>query len=190
MSTLEVNKITPVSGGTTVTLGNSGDTFNLASGATAGFGKIGQVVSTTKTDTFSTTSTTFVDITGLSVSITPTSTTSKILIHINLVKGINANDQSAFKLVRGSTDIAIGDADGSRTRATLPSYTGNADANPQYTSLAMTHLDSPSTTSATTYKIVGRTNSGTAFINRSATDSDSSSYYRGVSSLTLMEVLA
>jgi len=153
-------------------------------------GKIGQVISTTKTDTFSTASTTFVDITGLSVSITPTSATSKILIHINLVKGTNANDQSAFKLVRGSTDIAIGDADGSRTRATLPSYTGNADASPQYTSLAMTHLDSPSTTSATTYKIIGRTNSGTIYVNRSATDANSSSYYRGVSSLTVMEVLA
>ena len=41
--------------------------------------KIGQVVSTTKTDGFSTSSTSVTDVTGLSVSITPTSTSSKVL---------------------------------------------------------------------------------------------------------------
>ena len=52
-------------------------------------------------------------------------------------------------------------------------------------------LDSPSTTSETTYKIQGNTESGnTLTINRSATDSDSATHYRSASSITAIEVSA
>ena len=83
MGTLFVDKLDPQSG-TTLTLGSSGDTVSLTSGAkTSGFGKVGQVQSTTlsSTVTISSSSTSnFVDISGLSVNITPTSTSSKIFI--------------------------------------------------------------------------------------------------------------
>ena len=79
MSTLEVNKITPVSGGTTVTLGNSGDTFNLASGATAGFGKVLQAVSNTyASGQITTTSSAMTD--AISQAITPAASSSKVLV--------------------------------------------------------------------------------------------------------------
>ena len=86
MSTLEVNKMTPQSG-TTITLGNSGDTFTLPSGVTltnngtaSGFGKIGQVLQGTKTDRFSLSASGWNQVTGLDVSITPSSTSSKVLV--------------------------------------------------------------------------------------------------------------
>ena len=84
MGTIFVDNLEPQSG-TSLTLGASGDTVSLTSGAkTSGFGKIGQVVSTAKPATISTTSTSLTDITGMSVSITPTSTSSKILINASL----------------------------------------------------------------------------------------------------------
>jgi hypothetical protein len=64
-------------------------------------GQIIQVVSTTKTDTFSSTTTNaFTDITGLSVSITPTSSSNTILVMVS-VQGINAGSNTYFRLVRG-----------------------------------------------------------------------------------------
>ena len=86
MSTLEVNKITPQGTGTTVTLGDSGDTFTIPSGVTLtnngsanGFGKIGQVIQATTSTESTNTSSSYAD-TGLSASITPTSTSSKVLV--------------------------------------------------------------------------------------------------------------
>ena len=78
MGTIFVDKLDPQSG-TTLTLGSSGDTVTLTSGAkTSGFGKVGQVVQTTKTDIFSSTSTSFTDVTGVTANITPSATSSKI----------------------------------------------------------------------------------------------------------------
>ena len=70
-----------------------------------------QVNSTTLSSTFTTTSTSFTDITGLSVSITPSATSSKILVYatINGSQDQGIND-AALQLVRGSTAISIGDA--------------------------------------------------------------------------------
>ena len=74
MGTIFVDKLDPQSG-TTLTLGSSGDTVTLTSGAkTSGFGKVGQVVQTTKTDIFSSTSTSFTDVTGVTANITPSAT--------------------------------------------------------------------------------------------------------------------
>ncbi len=102
MGTVFVDNLEPQSG-TSLTLGASGDTVSLTSGAkTSGFGKVGQVVSTAKTDTFSTTSTSSTDITGMSVSITPTSTSSKILMMTNYVV------QAAIKAFE-KIDVSAGD---------------------------------------------------------------------------------
>jgi hypothetical protein len=84
-----------------------------------GTGSVLQVVSNTKTDTFSTSSTSFVDVTGLSVSITPTSATSKIFISFMFNGGVDTAAQGInMILVRNSTAICVGDAAGSRGRFT------------------------------------------------------------------------
>jgi hypothetical protein len=147
-----------------------------------------QVVSTTKTDTFSSSSTSYVDITGMSVSITPSKATSKILVVANLMIGSTATDPiTQINLVRGSTSIAQGDAAGSRTRAA----TGvRVDISANCLSLGINFLDSPATTSATTYKLQMLMNSGTSYLNRSSTDSDSAVFARYSSTITVMEILA
>ena len=114
-------------------------------------GSVLQVVSTTITSFFSTTSTSFTDITGLNVSITPTSSSSKILV---LVSGSSSSSGasaiSQFNLVRASTSIYIGDSRGSSTRSSSALASVSAD---KATSIAINFLDSPATTSATTYKL-------------------------------------
>jgi hypothetical protein len=155
-------------------------------------GTILQVVSTIKTDTFTTTSATFGDVTGLSVTITPTSTTSKILVSCFVGLYSHGTDEEAihFQLAGGNTAAFIGDSAGSRVRAVLSSsntVTGSFQ-NRIGNSSNIQYLDSPSTTSAITYKLQARVSSGTGHVNRSATDSDNASYPRVPSSITVMEV--
>ena len=154
---------------------------------TALVGSVKQVLSTTKTDTFTMSSSTFADITGLSVTITPSSTNSKIYIIVNLVSGMNSSvTASNFLLVRNSTGICLGDTAGSRTRVTA-----NAEINVnQAISVGMSFLDSPSTTSATTYKVQVRStvNGQASLINRTSVDTDSAGGFRAASTITVMEV--
>jgi hypothetical protein len=153
-------------------------------------GSVLQVVQATKTDAFSTTSNSFVDITGLSASITPTSATSKILILSTVsAAGNNATCGYYLKLLRGSTDIFIGDAAGSRVRVTGSNI--NSDNN-FFNTNGFTFLDSPATTSSTTYKFQIATSFGTSTIgvNRSVNDTDNANTGRGPSSIVLMEIAA
>jgi len=148
------------------------------------------VVSVTKTDTFTTSSSSFTDITGLSVTITPSSSSSKILVLFGIF-GSNSSSGSrwAVRMVRGSTAIAIGDASGSRSRVTGTSETSGGGGNMKC--FSGNHLDSPSTTSATTYKFQAAAIDGnTVQINKSVADSNSSSYARTASYLTVIEVKA
>ena len=196
-STTEVktNKISPATG-VAFALGDSGDTFTVPSGATIvnsgtatgfGGGKICQVVSTVKTDTFTTTSTSFTDVTDLTVDITPVATSSKILIIASIQVGGSATVREGLTLVRDSTEIYLGDAAGSRAVATIYQNPQSATV---VESESIVFLDSPSSTSATTYKIQAQTESAnTLTINRSLTDTDSGTYYRTPSSITVMEVL-
>ena len=147
-----------------------------------------QVVQTVKSDTFTgTVGTTPVDVTGLSVAITPSATSSKVLVIVTL----NYNHQEsrgAFRIVRDSTAISIGDAAGNRTRASFSNTQGGA------MSFIGNFLDSPNTTSATTYKVqVMNSNTGagsTVYINRDATDTDTAAFFRSVSTITAMEISA
>jgi hypothetical protein len=166
---------------------NAVEVYNGAAYAAVG-GKILQVLSTFKNDTFTTTSNTFVDVTGLSVSITPTSATSKIfVIAQTTVQGAPGADNGMGRLMRDSTAISVGAAAGSRTPASFgiaENVIGNTTIVP--------FLDSPATTSATTYKIQIRANtSGQQMnVNRNATDADVSTQCRCTSSITVMEVSA
>ena len=116
-------------------------------------GNILQVVSTTKTDTASTTNqSSFEDISGMSVTITPSATSSKILVMVDMRLSTNENKNVAYRLMRGSTQIYMGDASGNITRATGSIRLEGAAKAEMQTEGAI-FLDSPSTTSATTYKL-------------------------------------
>ena len=144
-----------------------------------------QVVSTSKTDPFSTASGSFTDITGLSVYITPTSATSKILVLASVSGDMSGTNGGAIRMMRDSTPIAVGGAAGARFQTTtgiakIPVNSMNSSH--------VTFLDSPATTSALAYKMQALTPSGTLFVNRAADDSDSAGRQRAFSSITVMEV--
>jgi uncharacterized phosphosugar-binding protein len=147
-------------------------------------GAILQVVQTVKTDTFSVASTSYTDITGLSASITPASSGSTILVIVDAKLSNSSADASMLKLLRNSTDIYIGDAAGSRIRASTSSGFASNEIN---NTIAFC-LDSPSTTSSITYKAQVRSQSGTAYLNRMSTDTDNGIFARTASSITLIEV--
>jgi hypothetical protein len=150
-------------------------------------GKVLQVVSTTKTDRFNASSTTtFTDITGLSVSITPSASANKILVICSIAGGGNL-ERSAFRLVRGATAIGIADAEGSRPQATV-GWTAALSANDQLNA-SFNFLDSPSTTSSTTYKVQFIA-SATITINgtNENLNTNAASNSRTVSTITLMEI--
>ena len=149
-----------------------------------------QVVSTNKTDTFTTTSASFVDITGLSVSITPSSATNKVLVIVTLSVGDDPSvTNTASRLMRDATAINVGDASSSRLQASQ--QTKSVAANVQ-TAHAYVFLDSPATTSATTYKVQLATAQAaqTSCVNRSLTDTNSATFARTVSNITVMEISA
>jgi hypothetical protein len=145
-----------------------------------------QVVQTVKTDTFSTTSTTMTDITGISVTITPSDTSSKVLVIYNYQARVNATANHVTRLMRGATAIALGDAAGSRTRGT----TGQVVFSPNTVHNNMTFLDSPATTSATTYKLQCQISSGTLTVNSMNDDLDTAAYGRTIASITAIEISA
>jgi hypothetical protein len=152
-------------------------------------GAILQVVETVKTNTFSTSSTTFVEVTGLNAVITPSSTSSKILIVAQVEGGPPSGGACHIRLSGGNTATYIGDAGGSRTRAaTSIRDVGNTFGRTNTFSSTIVFLDAPNTTSATTYKVEVRTNTATLGINSPAEDSDTAQYARVASSITLMEI--
>jgi hypothetical protein len=179
-----------VSGTTTLTLPVTSGTV-LTNGTNTNFpvGSVLQVVSTTKSDTWSYTLPNWQDITGLSVSITPSSSSNKILVIANLSYTTTGAASNGYRLVRNSTPISIANTAGSR-----PLFSGmNADGNINTSwimSSSTTYLDSPSTTSAITYKVQAfGTYSGVFYVNLSSADRDASQYdARSVSSITVMEI--
>ena len=198
MSEVKVDKISPRSG-TTFTLGDSGDTFDVPSGATLDVtgatvtglsaGKVLQVVNAVKSDTASTNSGTAVT-TGLEASITPSSTSNKVLVFVSFGYGSDADINPSFQLYRDSAAIHLGDAAGSRIRVSAGTrYQPNGA---QIIQASINCLDTPSTTSSTTYKLMyfrGSTaTSNYVFFNRSQNDTDANSNKRTISSITLMEI--
>jgi hypothetical protein len=152
--------------------------------------KLGQVVTTFLDTTFSTASTSYTDITGLSVSITPTLNTSKVLVLAQINYGYSGDIIDTIRLVRGSTAIDIGAVSGASALGTIGG--GNGGGANAVTALipgVISFLDSPATTSATTYKLQMFVNSGTGYINRTGRD-NASFDMRAASTITVIEVLA
>jgi hypothetical protein len=151
-------------------------------------GGILQVIQTVKSDTFSVASTSYANITGLSASITPTSTTSKVLIILSLgTVDATGNVLITGDITRAGTQIGIGDVAGSRTSGGWARTPHDSNRNE---TVVYTLLDSPATTSSTTYQARIRSNSSTVFVNRTSGDSNSSINPRTISTITLMEVSA
>jgi hypothetical protein len=153
--------------------------------------KVAQVLSTTKTDTFSSSIVAGGNaaVTGLSQSITPSSATSKVLVTLTM-NGYNGNwGGFGGYIARDTTAIGIGDAASNRTRVASAAF---GDPNHMIT-VTMSFLDSPATTSAVTYNgyvVNAQPATRTVYVNRTETDTDARDFSRGASTITVMEILA
>lgn len=158
--------------------------------ALSGFGLAKQIVQTVKTDTFTTASATFTPVTGLSVTITPTSASSKVMVVAQISNSSNSNaGGGAFRLMRGATAIGVGDAAGNRPLATSFGSAYEGDTSVIY------FVDSPATTSSTTYSIeiavAGQgITSHRVNLKQADTDTTDAIYARGISTITAIEVAA
>jgi len=159
-------------GASELTLPNTSGTLDRLNRA----GNVLQVVQSTLTSMVSTSSSTYADL-GLSASITPSSSTSKVLVSVSLAAcgKSNANSQNLLmaRLLRGATEILVLDPNGGYNNTAQPNYFGT---------ISTLYLDSPATTSSTTYKIqiANSANAAAAFVNTNG----------GTSTITLMEIAA
>ena len=193
-----VNLASNVTG--TLPVGNGGTaiTSGFING-TATPGKVLQVISSENAYATSTTSGTLTDVLSSSgttweTAITPSATSSKILVLVQANISSSVGYSMKGRLMRGSTPIHIGDAASNHPRATAEA-TGtynNVDNSYNAAQVNMMYLDSPSTTSATTYKVQYASYATyVVYINRSGADLDTAGYdARTASSITLMEVSA
>jgi len=174
MSELRTNRIVPRDG--------------LPSGSSGGIIQVKQTVLDT---VFSSNSTSYTDVTGMSVSITPQRSDSKILVMVTLRCAMNQSDRwSAYILLRDSQILFDGTAEGSRTQCSIwhIPFVGTGTGN-TFGDKNITFLDSPASTSALTYKLQVKVQSGaTAYVNRSMNDSNADYGPRTSSSITVMEV--
>jgi hypothetical protein len=171
----------------------NGTAWRYIAATTPTNGTVLQVQSTTKTDTFTfSTANTWTDITGFSVSITPKSTSSKILIQAMLTGVFYRPTQNAVytRLIRDSTAIGIGDAASTRPRVTATQSAPTSIAADAPSSLFISYLDSPASVSSISYKVQmwQDTIASPPFVNRSASDNDGGSGGRSISTITAMEI--
>tara|TARA_R100001460_G_C3498354_1_gene170110 strand:- start:153 stop:770 length:618 start_codon:yes stop_codon:yes gene_type:complete len=172
---------------------NAVSSGKLASGVG---GKVLNYSDVTKSDTQTTLSTSFTDITGLSVTLTPASSASKFLIMYSVFCAASQNVYSTtiqlVKVVGGTaSDIHRGDASGNRGRVTAGHWSEYASYD-QFNSavLAGQVIHAPSTTSAVTIKMQFRTNNHNyySYINRMEADGDDPTSGRAVSNIAVLEL--
>ena len=181
----------PAETGNIITTGSTGKTIPRAA---LPAGSVLQVAQAVKTDTWSTTGWGMVDITGLSVTMTPTSATSKFLVMTRVFASGNYY-VTYLNLVRNSTTIFTGDAAGSRPTPTSLFVLDVTQSNDHgFVHIhSLSYLDSPGTGSAVTYKLQGsgRAPSYVMYVNRSVPDRNFTEYdSRTASSLIVMEIAA
>ena len=191
MSTIKTTNITHGSNSGTANLVLASDgKVTVADKKLACPGTIIQVLQDVKSDTFTTTSDTPVDVTGWSQAITMTAASNKVLVHVTIgqLGMASAGNAAEVYLVRGSTLIGIGDSSGSRTRVSTSMCGASAH---DVSGTAISYLDTPGT-GTHTYKVQMATQggTGTAVLNRRGDDGDSASYQISSSALTLMEISA
>lgn len=162
--------------------------------ANAGGGTVLQVVTIAKTDTWASTafsSRTWQDVTGVAATITPTSANSKILVNCLMMVGSqNTYNAVGARITRNGAVTLVGDAAGSRAQAFWGSddwYAGTYNTQ----QIVITFVDTPASTSALTYQaqlLNDRQDSEVVLVNRTYSDGNSTQTYRGVSTITLMEI--
>tara|TARA_R100000278_G_scaffold118750_1_gene99605 strand:- start:1476 stop:1997 length:522 start_codon:yes stop_codon:yes gene_type:complete len=173
MSTLKVNKIIPTAGV-----------------PTGGGGGIIQVKQVVKTDVFSSSSTSFVDITGLTVNITPTSSSSKILVLAQCTV-VGGDAGTGIMLDRDGSEPLKADSEGNRQRFTITG--GYGDGGFYYSNGAnhISYLDSPGTDQQITYKLKAKTRSNSTFyVNTTTHRNNDTNTSNSTATLTVMEVSA
>jgi hypothetical protein len=152
-----------------------------------------QVIQTVKTDTFSTTAGTGspATITGLSGTITPTSSSNKVLIFVNIGQ-ISAGSDSTFGvfMFRNGTKINTGNAAGSRATGSVAGGVPTSGNTWRGGPASIMFLDSPATTSAVTYTFaIGGNGSSTIYVNQDGRDTDAANdSTRTPTTIILMEV--
>lgn len=157
-------------------------------------GSILQVVSTTKTDAFDATTGTPsspLDVTGFSLNITPTSTSSKILVEASLNYGGLNNIYGLFFFKRGSTNLTISTyGTGNQANAAVGIHGDNSNFQYGLQSAAFEFLDSPSSTSQLTYKVQMASKDGVQafYLNRPHNTDNANYIIGGTSTFTLMEI--
>ena len=155
-------------------------------------GHILQVKQTVKTDTFSSSSTSWTDVTGLSVAITPASTSNKVLVFVCLHIGENQDAFPLFRMYRDTTELTIASTISPGVPGMFAKVTTGNDSRDQYLiePVNFQFLDSPNTTDSVTYSIKVRpfgVGTRTVFVNRSQTIGDANQV-TAISTLTAMEV--
>ena len=149
-------------------------------------GKVLQVVQAVKTDKASITATTYSSL-GLSVNITPSLSSSKILDLVNAKIGWTTGQLRYTALFRDSTQLLMPTSYGTRQQASL-TWTDTRNSQGIYSATDM-FLDSPATTSSTAYSLYAKVySSGTVYINRSSDDGDGGNDARTASSIIAIEI--
>lgn len=177
MSLLKVSEITDLTG----------------NGSVYAPGHVVQVQSTTKTDTFSASVATGAisgDITGLTAAITPSATSSQVLITGSVVIGCGSGQLVGVSLYRDGSALTAANGVIFGNRRGIISGGQIADAT-QLVTLSFSYLDSPASTSARAYslRIVHSSSvAQTVYCNRTGTDTDSSAFFRSQSTITAMEI--
>ena len=148
-----------------------------------------QTKQTVKTDEF-TSSTNDADVTGLSVNITPSSATSKILV-IAAVSCMASNTNTGLKLNgTANGDLLLPSSDDAGSRIKMSGNEAYEERNDKNKVQTLIFLDSPSTTNQQTYKVKVVSTGATLKVNRTNVDTDSADYNRSASTITVMEIAA
>ena len=157
-----------------------------------GGGKIGQVVQTHFTTQSQMSSSSFAAISGCTVDITPSATSSKVFVMISLCAGVNQASYGFFKLYRDSTLIGSGSDSSNRIGCNFSISQNDGDnTSDGVKQVNYQYLDSPSSTSALTYTVQASTfSNSTITYNKTPDNSDNGRTTQGSSTITVLEVLA
>lgn len=180
MSTLRVDNINA----------RTGTTISVPSGTKMYLpGHVIGVYNVVKTDIFISSSVSAVAITGLTLTVTPSSSSSKFLVSYSVPVSIQGGAYSAFvRMRRNGSDILLGDQFGSN-RVRSSSHVWSDYYGYQMQEANKTYLDSPATTNQVTYDVsLGSPYGNSIVVNRQYADSDSSYYGTAVSTLTVLEI--
>ena len=172
--------------------------IQYADGSNSNTGRLIAIHEAFKTDTasFSASTGSFSDISGLSITLTPKSSTSKFFINVNTNYSTATGQRGTFRVLKsvggggyGLIANSVGDSAGSVQRGMFPSM-APADNKSRSVPCSMTIRDDPNTTSQIIYKLQGTAESsaGTVYINRTAGDNSATTYQSGMSSMIIYEV--